>query len=1854
MSFLLVWLSLLGVGEPRRLKPAYGRSFLNVASRSNADEYMSQDIQQYGDATVRPAPAGLDKQRYVESDQPAPHPHHPHLHKLHFPGHRHSRSREEPPKPPSKDSKNGYSVRPLTNRQNSSVSVRVLKDQISSPMASRTTLPLRGTSPTPSSNSAMSREPISGQRSPANGTTVKRSLLDKIRRHKGDRESNDSLLNSHALSSTRSLQDPSVDWTKVDNADYAQQRRQREGSVATFDSGSTAKASDYADSSSPSQKKESGSRLLYSHGRFPKPKRGFSYESASGKEFEKPRNGSSASDTLFSLDTNLDDMEGIVDPSALGPQVNAPYGGIYTGAPIEEEPLKEAKDRPEANWDAPDSWAVKKVGEDNGIRLPDLDDDGVTETDDDDGSPHCVRVFRIDSTFATISRSLNTTVSEILISLGKKSFLQDELDNYQIIMRKHDLQRQLAPSERPIAIQKRLLEQAGYQKNDRIEEIGREDNSYLCRFTFVPTKLSGYYRLDTEPTQSKMQKHSHIDLQGRSLVTIPINLYQKSAEIISLNLSRNLSLDVPKDFIQGCVNLRDIRYIGNEAWQLPPSFGLATRLTNLDISNNRLESLEYSGLEKLHGLLSIKMSNNKLKSLPSYFNQFKALRNLNISSNYLEVFPDSVCELKSLIDLDISFNTIRALPRIGQLTRLEKLWATNNLLSGDFHSSIKELKNLKEIDLRFNDVTSIDVFAELPKLEQLMVGHNSISKFEGSFAKICILHLDHNPLTRFDLSSCVPSLTSLNIASAKLAQLDETMFENMPNLKKFNMDKNHFVHLSSQIGKLRKLEYLSLARNPLSHVPPTIGSLQELRFLDLRECNLKKLPAEIWLCLRLDTLNVSSNVLESFPKPVSSFQAPPTETQPNGTQGSSASPHFEELGKLEDFGHRRPSQASGGLLSVGSSPAGNSRTGSIVSIYGPGGRKASVISRTPTDGSFTPINRKDSNNSQQQRCATTFAGSLRNLYMADNRLTDDVFEEITMLPELRVLNLSYNELVDIPQRSLRRWPHLNELYLSGNELTSLPSDDLEDISSLKVLHLNGNKFQTLPAELGKVSKLVVLDVGSNSLKYNVSNWPYDWNWQYNAALKYLNFSGNKRLMIKQIKYDRSNGDSEEKDLTNFATLHNLRVLGLMDVTLTIPSVPDQTEDRRIRTSGSLAGAMAYGMADSLGRHEHLSTIDMVVPGFRGHETETLLGMFDGQASSNGGSKLAKYLHENFSYHFTEELSRLKNVETPEDALRRTFLALNKDLATAATQSIDEREHRGPHMMHRGSTAAQTLNAEDLNSGGVATVVFLDNMELYLANVGDAQAMLIHSDNNHKILTRNHIPARERERIREAGGYVSRHGKLNDVLDVSRAFGYIQMMPAVMAAPNISRFTLGEQDEMVLIASRELWEYMTPEVVVDVARSERGDLMRAAQKVRDLAMAFGATGKIMVMIIGVSDLKKRERNRYRGQSLSMGPSNLQDEQIFPMKRGKRPRDGDRPDDSSLQRLDPEVNPPTGHVAIIFTDIKNSTLLWETWPQAMRSSIKIHNEVMRRQLRIIGGYEVKTEGDAFMVSFPTATSALLWCFSVQSHLLEAPWPSEILNSSHCSEVMDSDGNIIFRGLSVRMGMHWGNPVCEPDPVTRRMDYFGPMVNRASRISSVADGGQITVSTDFIAEIQRTLENYTDTDRSVSTGSDESLDDDLRGQAIRKELRSLSSQGFEVKDLGTQKLKGLENPEYVYLMYPHSLAGRLIARQQQTDAEAAAASADPASKSGDSELAMETQSVWDLWKVCLRLEMLCSALECPGISTLKAPETAMLERMKNRGGEVSDRFLVHFIEHQVTRIEVRFGVGSRMGCCTNIVRV
>nr|CAP09208.1 putative adenylate cyclase [Sordaria macrospora] len=1796
----------------------------------------ADDIARYGEAPVRTSLTGPDRDRYIDSSQNPPKTSSSARsgHSIvQLPGHhKHNKSNEDP-----------RTLRPSLSREDSGASfARDHRNGSSTMMGTRS----RAQSPAPSWTGAtrgLKGSSISdGTASPA--PSHKKGLLGRFRRHNKDKDDGSGLRSgsNHTLVHRPSRQDlsraaESAYPASVYGSDPTEQREPREVPVRpgyvrqTTAPGFTTKLFTSKKTSSVKQPQDDMDEDI------------------------GPTDTHMGGGTVYHLDTNLNDMEGILTK----PQPMTPLDNSISMRRESEKMIVPITADPEGAWAAPDSWAVrdnKKSLATQAFESEELGSRQPTE-EKEKKSNYYIRVFRSDSTWTTLTLPLTATAEDVIMGVAKKTYLPPGAqDSYSLLIKKHDLFRVLGSAEQPLRIQKRLFQQIGYQEKDGIDEIGREDNSYICRWVFLKEKEADMH-LFSQDINFRNQKLNHVDLSGRNLITIPVPLYRKASEIVSLNLSRNLSLDVPRDFIQACTSLRDIKYNNNEAQALPKSFATASKLTYLDVSNNRLQDLDQSDLSRLTGLLKLNLANNCLRNLPPTLGAYKSLRTLNISSNFLDVFPSFICEVETIVDLDLSFNSINNLPdNLKKLRNLEKFVITNNRLSGPISESVRDLVSLRELDIKYNQISTIDVLSDLPRLEILSADHNQISKFSGSFERLRSLKLNSNPIVKFEVKAPVPTLKILNLSNAQLASIDESI-DNLMNLERLILDSNYFVSLPNQIGNLKRLDHLSMANNHLGELPPEIGCLTELRTLDVHGNNMRKLPNEIWWANKLEHLNASSNILTEFPKPASRAPQAPGESSPppgsypfpNGKQNGliSQTPSTDDL---NGDASRRPSQASSTLLGVAVSPVPSgpdNRKSSMVSLYGKGGRKTSVVSRTTTQSSsgvITPINGSRKDSSLSYRFTHTFSGSLKNLYLADNQLDDDVFEELKHLPELRLLNLSCNDLSDMPQGTIRSWPQLVELYLSGNELTSLPAEDfLEEHCLLQTLHINGNKFINLPAEISRAKKLQVLDCSSNNLKYNVTNVPYDWNWNFNRDLRYLNLSGNKRLEIKNnYRQPQSYRDDDFAD-TDFSKLTNLRVLGLMEVTHTLPNIPDQTEDRRVRTSEMKAGAyLPYGMADTLGKNEHLSLFDLVVPRLGSVETDTLVALFDGKELSTGGSKIAKFLYEEFSRLFILELEKVKGKpnENPVDALRRTFLSVNK-LLMNLSNNADERgldSHPGRNYTHT------VLTKEDLNSGCVATVAYLSELKLYVANVGDVQGMLIQANGSFKMLTKKHDPADpvERSRIRNAGGWVSRNGRLNDVLNVSRAFGYTELLPAVQAAPEITEHTIDDKDETVLIASKELWEHLRPELIVDVARECRSDLMQASQKLRDLAIAYGSTNKLLIMMIGVANLKQRQAQRFKGQFNSAFSMPQDDPTHAPPSGNKRRKvRAEGPLDSNLIRLNAEVPAPTGQLSIVFTDIKNSTQLWENYPEAMRLAIKLHNDVMRRQLRMIGGFEVKTEGDAFMVSFPTATSALLWCFAVQMKLLSVDWPPEVLSNSSCQPTYDRNNDLITRGLSVRMGAHWGEPLAEPDPVTRRMDYYGPMVNKASRISAVADGGQITVSSDFITEIHRCLETY----KEPVDVDEDYFEDDATAKAIRAELRALSSQGFEVKDMGEKKLKGLENPELVYSVYPHALVGRTeqhLAHAESTQNPAALqppgalAAPKPATMDPDSEIQFEPETIWGLWRVALRLEMLCSTLEEPNARGLQAPETELLERMKQRAGEVTDHFLLNFMEHQISRIE------------------
>jgi predicted ATPase/class 3 adenylate cyclase len=135
--------------------------------------------------------------------------------------------------------------------------------------------------------------------------------------------------------------------------------------------------------------------------------------------------------------------------------------------------------------------------------------------------------------------------------------------------------------------------------------------------------------------------------------------------------------------------------------------------------------------------------------------------------------------------------------------------------------------------------------------------------------------------------------------------------------------------------------------------------------------------------------------------------------------------------------------------------------------------------------------------------------------------------------------------------------------------------------------------------------------------------------------------------------------------------------------------------------------------------------------------------------------------------------------------------------------------------------------------------------------------------------------------------------------------------------------------------------------------------------------------------------------------------------------------------------PFVGPvPTGTVTFLFTDVENSTALWDQHAGDMRQALERHDRILQSAVTAHGGFVFSHGGDGVAVAFQRAADAVTAAVDAQRALLGEPWPSGI-------------------ELRVRIGVHTG----EADE--REGDYFGPPLNRAARLMSAAHGGQILVS-------------------------------------------------------------------------------------------------------------------------------------------------------------------------------------------------
>ena len=167
------------------------------------------------------------------------------------------------------------------------------------------------------------------------------------------------------------------------------------------------------------------------------------------------------------------------------------------------------------------------------------------------------------------------------------------------------------------------------------------------------------------------------------------------------------------------------------------------------------------------------------------------------------------------------------------------------------------------------------------------------------------------------------------------------------------------------------------------------------------------------------------------------------------------------------------------------------------------------------------------------------------------------------------------------------------------------------------------------------------------------------------------------------------------------------------------------------------------------------------------------------------------------------------------------------------------------------------NAKD--GATAVNAVFLDD-KLYVANIGDAEAIVIGEDGKVENMTYAHkaYDTDEKKRIEDLGGHVF-FDRLFGSLAVSRAFGDFSYKTPnakfdfVSSKPFIKSIMLNPTMNYVVLACDGLWDVMTHDEVAKLVMQkvqERKNPQQLAKLLVDTALAKGSTDNVSVIVIKI--------------------------------------------------------------------------------------------------------------------------------------------------------------------------------------------------------------------------------------------------------------------------------------------------------------------------------------------------------------------------------------------------------------------
>ena len=154
----------------------------------------------------------------------------------------------------------------------------------------------------------------------------------------------------------------------------------------------------------------------------------------------------------------------------------------------------------------------------------------------------------------------------------------------------------------------------------------------------------------------------------------------------------------------------------------------------------------------------------------------------------------------------------------------------------------------------------------------------------------------------------------------------------------------------------------------------------------------------------------------------------------------------------------------------------------------------------------------------------------------------------------------------------------------------------------------------------------------------------------------------------------------------------------------------------------------------------------------------------------------------------------------------------------------------------------------------------------------------------------------------------------------------------------------------------------------------------------------------------------------------------------------------------QLLRPGDNAEIGWIAIMFTDLQGSTKLYDALGDATAYNlVRDHFAFLSDRVQRNHGFVVKTVGDAVMAAFSRPDDAVRAALAIQDDVAS-------FNSAR-------GGGKSATPIVLKLGLHAGS--CVAVTTGEALDYFGSVVNTASRLEHQCRGGEVIISDALLAD-------------------------------------------------------------------------------------------------------------------------------------------------------------------------------------------